>query len=156
MTREKLSNKIHIIKIKLSHLISINQGNWSRDKMINEIEELNQVKLDLKKLKNKFPNMYEKLEYIASLTRQLSIHYKYLGLLMFSDNREIIQNKRPTLIRESVLKLYEQEVKKVKKDSNFVIFNDMMLKFQNVKYSQIFLIILGAEPSFVFKNTIIK
>lgn len=124
--------------------------------MINEMEELNQVKLDLKKLKNKFPNMYEKLEYIASLTRQLSINYKYLGLLMFSDNREIIQNKRPTLIRDSVLKLYEQEVKKVKKDSNFVIFKDMMLKFQNVKYSQIFLIILGAEPSFVFKNTIIK
>lgn len=124
--------------------------------MINEMEELNQVKLDLKKLRNKFPNMYEKLEYIASLTRQLSINYKYLGLLMFSDNREIIQNKRPTLIRESVLKLYEQEVKKVKKDSNFVIFKDMMLKFQNVKYSQIFLIILGAEPSFVFKNTIIK
>lgn len=124
--------------------------------MINEMEELNQVKLDLKKLRNKFPNMYEKLEYIASLTRQLSINYKYLGLLMFSDNREIIQNKRPTLIRESVLKLYEQEVKKVKKDSNFVIFKDMMLKFQNVNYSQIFLIILGAEPSFVFKNTIIK
>lgn len=124
--------------------------------MINEMEELNQIKLDLKKLRNKFPNMYEKLEYIASLTRQLSIPYKYLGLLMFSDNREIIQNKRPTLIRESVLKLYEQEVKKVKKDSNFVIFKDMMLKFQNVNYSQIFLIILGAEPSFVFKNTIIK
>ena len=59
--------------------------------------------------------MYEKLEYIASLTRQLSINYKYLGLLMFSDNREIIQNKRPTLIRESVLKLYEQEVKKLKR-----------------------------------------
>ena len=75
---------------------------------------------------------------------------------MFSDNRENIQNERPILIRESVLKLYEQEVKKVKKDSNFVIFKDMMLKFQNVKYSQIFLIILGAEPSFVFKNTIIK
>ena len=124
--------------------------------MINEMEELNQVKLDLKKLKNKFPNMYEKLEYIASLTRQLSINYKYLGLLMFSDNREIIQNKRPTLIRESVLKLYEQEVEKVKNDRDFIFFKDMMLKFQNVKYSQIFLIILGAEPSFVFKNTIIK
>ena len=124
--------------------------------MFTEMEELNQVKLDLKKLRNEFPSMYEKLEYIASLTRQLSIHYKYLGLLMFSDNTETIQNERPTFIRESVLKLYEQEVKKVKKDSNFVIFKDMMLKFQNVKYSQIFLIILGAEPSFVFNNTIIK
>ena len=124
--------------------------------MFTEMEELNQAKLDLKKLKNKFPNMYEKLEYIASLTRQLSINYKYLGLLMFSDNREIIQNKRPTLIRESVLKLYEQEVEKVKNDRDFIFFKDMMLKFQNVKYSQIFLIILGAEPSFVFKNTIIK
>ena len=124
--------------------------------MINEMEELNQVKLDLKKLKNKFPNMYEKLEYIASLTRQLSIHYKYLGLLMFSDNPKTIQNERPTLIRESVLKLYEQEVEKVKNDRDFIFFKDMMLKFQNVKYSQIFLIILGAEPSFVFNNTIIK
>ena len=124
--------------------------------MINEMEELNQIKLDLKKLRNEFPSMHEKLEYIASLTRQLSINYKYLGLLMFSDNREIIQNKRPTLIRESVLKLYEQEVAKVKKDSDFVFFKDMMLKFQNVDYSQIFLIILGAEPGFVFNNTIIK
>ncbi|CCI61251.1 hypothetical protein BUY79_11085 [Staphylococcus equorum] len=124
--------------------------------MINEMEELNQIKLDLKKLRNEFPSMYEKLEYIASLTRQLSIHYKYLGALMFSDNRENIQNERPILIRESVLKLYEQEVAKVKKDSDFVFFKDMMLKFQNVDYSQIFLIILGAEPDFVFNNTIIK
>ena len=124
--------------------------------MISEMDELKQVKSNLEQLHNEAPHIYAKLEYIASLTRQLSIHYKYLGLLMFSDNREIIQNKRPTLIRESVLKLYEQEVKKVKKDSNFVIFKDMMLKFQNVNYSQIFLIILGAEPSFVFKNTIIK
>lgn len=120
------------------------------------MEELNQIKLDLKKLRNEFPSMYEKLEYIASLTRQLSIHYKYLGALMFSDNRENIQNERPILIRESVLKLYEQEVAKVKKDSDFVFFKDMMLKFQNVDYSQIFLIILGAEPDFVFNNTIIK
>lgn len=124
--------------------------------MINEMEELNQIKLDLKKLRNEFPSMYEKLEYIASLTRQLSIHYKYLGALMFSDNRENIQNERPILIRESVLKLYEQEVAKVKKDSDFVFFKDMMLKFQNVDYSQIFLIILDAEPGFVFNNTIIK
>lgn len=120
------------------------------------MEELNQIKLDLKKLRNEFPSMYEKLEYIASLTRQLSIHYKYLGVLMFSDNRENIQNERPTLIRESVLKLYEQEVAKVKKDTNFVFFKDMILKFQNVDYSQIFLIILDAEPGFVFNNTIIK
>ena len=28
--------------------------NWSSDKMINEMEELNQVKLDLKKLKTSF------------------------------------------------------------------------------------------------------
>lgn len=124
--------------------------------MINEMEELNQVKFDLKKLRNESPSTYEKLEYIASLTRQLSIHYKYLGLLMFSENDEMIQNKRPTLIRESVLKLYEQEVAKIKKDSNFIFFKDMMLKFQNVDYSQIFLIILGAEPHFVFNNTIIK
>lgn len=124
--------------------------------MINEMEELNQIKLDLKKLRNEFPSMYEKLEYIASLTRQLSIHYKYLGVLMFSDNRENIQNERPTLIRESVLKLYEQEVAKVKKDTNFVFFKDMILKFQNVDYSQIFLIILGAEPGLLFYNTIIK
>lgn len=124
--------------------------------MINEMEELNQIKLDLKKLRNEFPSMYEKLEYIASLTRQLSIHYKYLGVLMFSDNRENIQNERPILIRESVLKLYEQEVAKVKKDTNFVFFKDMILKFQNVDYSQIFLIILDAEPGFVFNNTIIK
>ena len=124
--------------------------------MFTEMEELNQAKLDLKKLRNEFPSMYEKLEYIASLTRQLSIHYQYLGLLMFSDNPKTIQNERPTLIRESVLKLYEQEVEKVKNDRDFIFFKDMMLKFQNVKYSQIFLIILGAEPSFVFNNTIIK
>ena len=124
--------------------------------MTNEIEELNQIKLDLTNLRETYPSIYENLEYIASLTRQLSIHYKYLGLLMFSNNIERIQSNRPTLIREPVLKLYEQEVGKVKKAEHFELFKNIVSKFKSISYSQIFLIILGAEPNFVFNNTIIK
>nr|WP_253721401.1 hypothetical protein [Staphylococcus sp. NAM3COL9] len=120
------------------------------------MDELTQFKLDLKALREEAPGLYEQLEYIASLTRQLSIHYKYLGLLMFSNNNEVIQNNRPILIRDSVLELYEQEVEKVKLNHEFEYVNEMILKFQFVAYSQIFLIVLGAEPSFVFNNTIIK
>lgn len=125
-------------------------------KMVNEMDELTQFKLDLKALREESPLLYEQLEYIASLTRQLSIHYKYLGLLMFSSNNEVIQNNRPILIRDSVLELYEREVEKVKENNEFEYVNEMILKFQFVAYSQIFLIVLGAEPSFVFNNTIIK
>ncbi len=125
-------------------------------KMVNEMDELTQFKLDLKALREESPRLYEQLEYIASLTRQLSIHYKYLGLLMFSNNNEVIQNNRPILIRDSVLELYEREVEKVKENNEFEYVNEMILKFQFVAYSQIFLIVLGAEPSFVFNNTIIK
>lgn len=125
-------------------------------KMVNEMDELTQCKLDLKTLREESPQLYEQLEYIASLTRQLSIHYKYLGLLMFSNNNEAIKNNRPILIRDSVLELYEREVEKVKQNNEFKFVNEMILKFQFVAYSQIFLIVLGAEPSFVFNNTIIK
>ena len=124
--------------------------------MISEMDELKQVKLNLEQLHNKAPHIYAKLEYIASLTRQLSIHYKYLGLLMFSNDAELVQNNRHTLIRESVLALYEQEVEKVKAEQNFILFKNMMLNLHNVDYPQMFLIILGAEPNFVFHNNIIK
>ncbi|HLR20309.1 MAG TPA: hypothetical protein VK115_10475 [Staphylococcus sp.] len=124
--------------------------------MINEMEELQKVKVDLTSLRAESPSMYEKLEYIASLTRQLSIHYKYLGVLMFSKDSEELHNNRPIFIRESVLNLYEQEVEKVKNDKDFELFKNMVQASPDVAYSQIFLIILGAEPSFVFHNTIIK
>ena len=93
-------------------------------KMISEMDELKQVKSNLEQLHNEAPHIYAKLEYIASLTRQLSIHYKYLGLLMFSNDAELVQNNRPTLIRESVLALYEQEVEKVKAEQNFILFKN--------------------------------
>ncbi|RIM69995.1 hypothetical protein BU600_05545, partial [Staphylococcus arlettae] len=100
--------------------------------MISEMDELKQVKSNLEQLHNEAPHIYAKLEYIASLTRQLSIHYKYLGLLMFSNDAELVQNNRPTLIRESVLALYEQEVEKVKAEQNFILFKNMMLNLHNV------------------------
>ncbi|MBM6638786.1 hypothetical protein [Staphylococcus xylosus] len=124
--------------------------------MINEMEKLQQIKTNLSQLQVHSPELYLKLEYIASLTRQLSIHYKYLGLLMFSEDSYVIQENRPSLIRDSVLSLYEQEVEKVKSNDSFNDFYGIIQKFQDIAYSQVFLIILGAEPSFVFQNTIIK
>lgn len=124
--------------------------------MISEMEKLQQIKTNLSQLQVHSPELYLKLEYIASLTRQLSIHYKYLGLLMFSEDAYVIQENRPTLIRDSVLSLYEQEVEKVKSNEAFNDFYGMIQNFQDIAYSQVFLIILGAEPSFVFHNTIIK
>lgn len=124
--------------------------------MISEMEKLQQIKTNLSQLQVHSPELYLKLEYIASLTRQLSIHYKYLGLLMFSEDAYVIEENRPTLIRDSVLSLYEQEVEKVKNNEAFNDFCGMIQNFQNIAYSQVFLIILGAEPSFVFHNTIIK
>ena len=71
--------------------------------MISEMEKLQQIKTNLSQLQVHSPDLYLKLEYIASLTRQLSIHYKYLGLLMFSEDAYVIEENRPTLIRDSVL-----------------------------------------------------
>lgn len=124
--------------------------------MISEMEKLQQIKTNLSQLQVHSPELYLKLEYIASLTRQLSIHYKYLGLLMFSEDAYVIEENRPTLIRDSVLSLYEQEVEKVKSNDALNDFYGMIQNFQDIAYSQVFLIILGAEPSFVFHNTIIK
>src|SRR5699024_2434036 len=124
--------------------------------MTNEIEELNQIKLDLTNLRETYPSIYENLEYIASLTRQLSIHYKYQVLLMCSNNIERIRSNRPTIIREPVLKLYEQEVGKVKKTEHFELFKNIVSKIKSISYSQILLIILGAETNFVFNKKIIK
>lgn len=120
------------------------------------MEELNQLTQDFDELRKSNPDLFSNLEYIASLTRQLSVPYKYLGLLIFSNDEKTLELNRPALISNSVLDLYEGEVKKVSTHPEFNAFVELVNDYQNVTYSQMFLLILGAEPSFVFQNTIIK
>lgn len=124
--------------------------------MNNEMDQLTCLKKDLNNLYQNNPDFYKELEYIASLTRQLSIPYKYLGSLLFSNKNIKEIDSRPELISDSVLHLFETEVQKVKLNNSFQKFNRIIGNYTKLTYPQVFLMILGAEPSFVFNNTIIK
>lgn len=108
-------------------------------------EELDQLQRDSKEL-------YEHLQHVVSLTRQLQIPYKYLGELLITGE----EGTKPSFIRESVLQLYQKEVNLLKEQKDIEQLLFILCHLEQVSYSQVFLLVLGARPELIQVNTIIK
>lgn len=121
--------------------------------MFASTNEIYSVQDDIVLLEKNYPQFFKNLEHVVSLTRQLQIHYQYLGELINGIDKV---ESRPPFIKDSVLKIYTDEVKKITEDENVNVLMDIFNNHQDVKYAQIFLLILGAKPKLVFENTIIK
>ncbi|WP_323703475.1 hypothetical protein [Mammaliicoccus sp. Dog046] len=121
--------------------------------MFASTNEIYEVQNDIQLLEKNYPTFFEKLDHVVSLTRQLQIRYQYLGELITGMNKV---ESQPPFIKDSVLQIYTDEVKKITEDQHVNILKDIFKNHQDVKYAQIFLLILGAKPKLVFENTIIK
>lgn len=121
--------------------------------MFASTNEIYKVQNDIVSLEKNYPRFFENLEHVVSLTRQLQIHYQYLGELINGIDKI---ESQPPFIKDSVLQIYTDEVKKITEDENIDILMNIFKHHQDVKYAQIFLLILGAKPRLVFENTIIK
>ncbi|GAA0323282.1 MULTISPECIES: hypothetical protein [Oceanobacillus] len=120
--------------------------------MFVNINSLYLIEEELDQLQRDYRELYEHLQHIVSLTRQLQIPYKYLGELLVRNE----EATKPPFIRESVIHLYQKEVNLLKEQKDFEKLLSILQRLEQVSYSQVFLLVLGAKPELIQVNTIIK
>ncbi|MCT1902902.1 hypothetical protein [Oceanobacillus sojae] len=120
--------------------------------MFVDLNSLYLIEEELDRLQRNYKELYEHLQHLVSLTRQLQIPYKYLGELLTAEE----EAARPPFIRESVLQLYQKEVNLLKEQKDFEELLAVLQHLEQVSYSQVFLLVLGAKPELIQVNTIIK
>lgn len=119
---------------------------YTSQKTLYRIEE------DVTKLSLSYPELYEHIKHVTSLTRQMQVPYMYLADLITDNSKE----PKPKFIRPSVLNVLINEVKQLKERP---YFNAFLKLIQNNRYKdapEIFLLILGAKPEALANNAIIK
>ncbi|MFD1065231.1 hypothetical protein [Oceanobacillus locisalsi] len=121
--------------------------------MFVNLNNLYQIKEEFEQLHDQNEELYEHLQHVVSLTRQLQIPYKYLGDLLVTGEEGTIQ---PPFIRDSVLHLYQHEVQSLRKREDIDKLLSILRQLDRISYSQVFLLVLGAKPEFIRVNTIIK
>ncbi|GAB2570537.1 hypothetical protein [Gracilibacillus alcaliphilus] len=120
--------------------------------MFASLNNLYQAESELRRLSRNYIGLYERLKHVVSLTRQLQIPYKYLGEVLVKGEAAT----PPPFIRDSVLELYLGEVQQLKEDEDIDQLLRMLNESEQISYSQVFLLVLGAKPEFIQVNTIIK
>lgn len=121
--------------------------------MVAGMNELHEVKKDVESLKQQYPELNEQLVHVVSLTRQLQLKYGYMGSLLRDKE---LPDYQPQFVRDSILSLYQEEVRKLKEHPHIVQLKDIMKKHRQVSDSKLFLLILGAKPELLQGSTIIK
>ena len=121
--------------------------------MVAGMNELHEAKKDVERLKQEYPELNEQLVHVASLTRQLQLKYGYMGSLLRDKE---LPDYEPQFVRDSILSLYQDEVRKLKDHPHIVQLKDIMKKHRHISDSKLFLLILGAKPELLQGSTIIK
>lgn len=121
--------------------------------MVAGMNELHEAKKDVEALKQDYPELNEQLVHVTSLTRQLQLKYGYMGSLLRDKE---LPDYEPQFVRDSILSLYQAEVRKLKAHPNIVQLKDIMKKHRQISDSKLFLLILGAKPELLQGSTIIK
>ncbi|KPL58478.1 hypothetical protein [Rossellomorea vietnamensis] len=121
--------------------------------MVAGMNELHEAKKDVEALKQDYPELNEQLVHVTSLTRQLQLKYGYMGSLLRDKE---LPDYEPQFVRDSILSLYQDEVRKLKNHPNMVQLKAIMKKHRQISDSKLFLLILGAKPELLQGSTIIK
>ncbi|UOQ45649.1 hypothetical protein MUN89_06860 [Halobacillus salinarum] len=117
------------------------------------LKELRDAKEDIVQLKKTHPDLFEDLLHVVSLTRQLQIKYGYMGSLLMDEDMDEF---KPEYVKDSILSLYQQEVKKLLRHKEVGLVKDLMEKHRNIGDPKLFLLILGAKPEVLQGSTIFK
>ncbi|WP_141430645.1 hypothetical protein [Bacillus sp. 03113] len=115
--------------------------------------DLNKTKDYLREVQQFHPEFYEKLLYIVSLTRQLQFKYAYLGSLI--KDKDPMDNS-PSNVNGYVLRLYNQQVQKLKDKQDNALLNQIFADPYEVGFAKICLLILGRAPESLLGSSIIK
>ncbi|MFZ4451251.1 hypothetical protein [Salibacterium aidingense] len=110
---------------------------------LSSLEELHAARQRIEDLKDGYPELFEKLVHIVSLTKQMQLHCDYLGCLLLDQDPE--RYRRPH-IRSSVLRLYREEIESLKRHPEAEEVKKLFQTCRPIKYRPLCQLILGESP----------
>lgn len=120
---------------------------------LSSINELNDTKVALEKLKKDYPDLFQKLLDMVFLTRAFQFKYHYLGCLIMNEDPGA---NTPKFANSSVLKVYKRELQKLKDDLDFPVLKQTFSEYKSTGYSKISQLVLGTTPESLVGASIIK
>lgn len=120
---------------------------------LSSINELNDTKVALEKLKKDYPDLFQKLLDMVFLTRAFQFKYHYLGCLIMNEDPG---PNTPKFANGSVLKVYKRELQKLKDDLDFPVLKQTFSEYKSTGYSKISQLVLGTTPESLVGASIIK
>ncbi|PLR66421.1 hypothetical protein [Bacillus sp. UMB0893] len=120
---------------------------------LSSINELNDTKVALEKLKKDYPDLFQKLLDMVFLTRAFQFKYHYLGCLLMNEDPGA---NTPKFANGSVLKVYKRELQKLKDDLDFPVLKQTFSEYKSTGYSKISQLVLGTTPESLVGASIIK
>jgi hypothetical protein len=117
------------------------------------VYDLQAAKEDIEHVKESYPQLFDKLAHVISLTRALQFPYQYMGSLLMDEDPG---NKVPHFVKPSVLSLYKREVQSVKEDIHFSALKEVLNRSRSLGYAKIGQLVLGQSPESLIGPSSIK
>lgn len=106
-------------------------------------EELVQAKRAIAKFKATKPEVYQQFLRIIHLTRQLQFNFQYMGCIIMDEDPSKF---RPKVHDEYILKVYEEEINKLKRDQKVKDLKQLLDAYKQIGYGKLTGLILGKQP----------
>lgn len=143
--------------LKIKSYLRLKKYDKNRAKLIRKVgvkymialaslDELQKTKLACEQIHTKYPELFESISHLVSLTRQLQFQYPYMVSLLIGEDASLYTPKHT---RESVLALYHDEVNRLKTSKYLSVLRQFFLKHKHCGYDNISLIILGRTPEYL-------
>lgn len=120
---------------------------------LSSVDELHETKAALEKIKYSYPELFNKLLHVVALTRTFQFKYQFMGTLIMDENPN---EYTPEFVMPSVIRLYIEEVQKLKDDPNIRVLLQTFSQNKNIGYAKISMLVLGKSPESLLGASSIK
>jgi hypothetical protein len=120
---------------------------------LSSVDELHETKAALEKIKYSYPELFNKLLHVVALTRAFQFKYQFMGTLIMDENPN---EYTPEFVMPSVIRLYIEEVQKLKDDPNIQVLLQTFSQNKNIGYAKISMLVLGKSPESLLGASSIK
>ncbi|MBT2718381.1 hypothetical protein [Bacillus sp. ISL-57] len=120
---------------------------------LSNVDELQASEAALGKIKNSYPELFNKLLHVVALTRALQFKYQFMGTLIMDENSN---EYTPEFVMPSIIELYIEEVQKLKDDPNIQVLLQTFSQSKSIGYAKISMLVLGKSPESLLGASCIK
>ncbi|MDW7616060.1 hypothetical protein SC499_15325 [Peribacillus simplex] len=120
---------------------------------LSNVDELHAAEATLEKINSSHPELFNKLLHVVALTRAFQFKYQFMGTLIM----DVTPNEcTPEFVMPSVIRLYIEEVQKLKDDPSFQVLHQTFSQYKNIGYAKISMLVLGKSPESLLGASCIK